>query len=410
VNPGPVDEDNPLHTGMNALALLACLVGAGCAGPRTPPSEAAPVPRDVPPPSAAAVRAAIDRGVGFLAKDQNSDGSWGTARYKQHNVLMPVPGGHQAVRTAVTALCVSALIDAGSDAPAAVAALERGEDWLIANVSKVRLSSANVMYNNWAHAYAVQALVRMLPRAPAGSERRRTVRSLVRGQIDKLVQHQHLDGGWGYYAYGTVTRRPLAGSNSFMTATVLVGLHEAREAGFTIPRNVVAKAMDSIRRQRHPDFSYAYGHSTVPNPTAGINLAPGSLARSQACNAAMLLWNDERTTPAVARAWLNRLCARHGWLSMARKTIRPHEGHYAIAGYFYYYGFYYAGYCLGGAPEADQRRLAGHVARLLLERQEKDGSWWDFPLFNYHRQYGTGFTLPTLVRCLPHLDPPAKVN
>jgi hypothetical protein len=33
--------------------------------------------------------------------------------------------------------------------------------------------------------------------------------------------------------------------------------------------------------------------------------------------------------------------------------------------------------------------------------QEKDGSWWDFPLYNYHQQYGTAFALMTLGRCRP---------
>jgi len=31
--------------------------------------------------------------------------------------------------------------------------------------------------------------------------------------------------------------------------------------------------------------------------------------------------------------------------------------------------------------------------------QEKDGSWWDFPLYNYHQQYGTAFALMSLGKC-----------
>jgi hypothetical protein len=30
--------------------------------------------------------------------------------------------------------------------------------------------------------------------------------------------------------------------------------------------------------------------------------------------------------------------------------------------------------------------------------QEKDGSWWDFPMFDYHQQYGTAFALMSLGR------------
>ena len=43
--------------------------------------------------------------------------------------------------------------------------------------------------------------------------------------------------------------------------------------------------------------------------------------------------------------------------------------------------------------------LADQVAGVLLPLQEKDGSWWDYPFYDYHQQYGTAFALLTLVRC-----------
>ena len=46
------------------------------------------------------------------------------------------------------------------------------------------------------------------------------------------------------------------------------------------------------------------------------------------------------------------------------------------------------------------------LARILLHLQEKDGSWWDYPLYDYHQQYGTAFALMTLVRC--RHDQPAR--
>jgi hypothetical protein len=39
------------------------------------------------------------------------------------------------------------------------------------------------------------------------------------------------------------------------------------------------------------------------------------------------------------------------------------------------------------------------LAHVLLRLQEKDGSWWDFPLYDYHQQYGTAFALMSLARC-----------
>ena len=49
-------------------------------------------------------------------------------------------------------------------------------------------------------------------------------------------------------------------------------------------------------------------------------------------------------------------------------------------------------------PEARARHQDA-LARIILAVQDADGSWWDFPLYDYHQQYGTGFALMTLRRC-----------
>src|SRR5947207_14375456 len=73
------------------------------------PKSPAPVP-------AAKLEAAIDRGVDFLLTTQNKDGSWGSAeKSKALNLYMPVPGSHHAMRVAVTAMGISALIDTGRE-------------------------------------------------------------------------------------------------------------------------------------------------------------------------------------------------------------------------------------------------------------------------------------------------------
>ena len=49
-------------------------------------------------------------------------------------------------------------------------------------------------------------------------------------------------------------------------------------------------------------------------------------------------------------------------------------------------------------PEADRKRWRPALEKILIERQEPDGSWWDFPLYGYHKPYGTAYALLTLVR------------
>ena len=56
------------------------------------------------------------------------------------------------------------------------------------------------------------------------------------------------------------------------------------------------------------------------------------------------------------------------------------------------------------APE-HLARHAAHLASDLLPMQEKDGSWWDYPLYNYHQFYGTGYALYAVSRVRESLYP-----
>jgi len=68
-------------------------------------------------------------------------------------------------------------------------------------------------------------------------------------------------------------------------------------------------------------------------------------------------------------------------------------------GIFFYFGHYYAARCIEELKPEQRSFYRNHLARVLLPLQGKDGSWWDFPLYNYHQQYGTAFALMALQRC-----------
>ncbi len=105
-------------------------------------------------------------------------------------------------------------------------------------------------------------------------------------------------------------------------------------------------------------------------------------------------------TDEVHKICLERLIARNGWLSVARKRPVPHESWFQVAGYFFYYGHYYAAFCLKTLPKTEQPLYQNHLAAIILPLQEKDGSWWDYPFYDYHQQYGTAMALMSLRRCL----------
>jgi len=393
---------------LSAVSLVGLAAGPPAADQRIAGGEQAgnphlqgPQPKPIDPPAPQEIRSAIQRGVDFLLKRQNPNGSWGSPyTLRPVEVFAPVPGAHHAFRAGTTGLCVAALVEAGSGRADVASTLDRAEAWMLRELPNLRRATPDAIYNNWGHAYSIQALVRLLSRPGLDEARKEKLRQLVRQQIEMLQRYEFLDGGWAYYDFAAHTQKPSGSTISFVTATVLVALHEAKQAGFDIPEPIVQRGTASILRQRKPDFSYLYGEYLKYAPMHPVNRPAGSLGRSQVCNLAMRLWGDSEVTDEVVRLWLDRLFARNLWLDMGRKRPIPHESHFAIAGYFFYYGHYYAARCIELLPPEQRTAYQSHLAHVLLRLQEKDGSWWDFPLYDYHQQYGTAFALMSLVRCL----------
>ena len=360
-------------------------------------------PDPVPATEPAAIEAAMHRGIEFLLKDQNRDGSWGTAgRTKDLNIYAPVPEAHLDYRTAVTALCVQALLESHDHSTAALAAIDRGEKCLFENLPQVRRSSPDVLYNIWAHGYGIQTLAAMYDRKPDDSERRKKIREVVGQQISMLGRYEAVDGGWGYYDFEFQTQIPASFTASFMSASVLLALNDAKRiVGVEVPQKLTDRAIASINRQQKPDLSYLYGEYLRNMPVSPINQTGSSLGRTQAANAALRAWGDKRITDDILTICLDRLFSRNIWLDIGRKRPIPHESYFAVAGYFYYFGHYYAARCIEMLPADERPPQQQQLAYRLIQLQEKDGTWWDYPLYNYHQQYGTAFALMSLARCLP---------
>lgn len=379
------------------LAAVVCLAGAGRgeaveSSVWTRKSQPLQVPVEE-------LDAAVARGRTFLAGSQNADGSFGSAeRTKDLNIMAGV-GSHLGFRAATTALAVQALIEEDDGSPGVTAAIDRGEQWLLEHLADVRRDDPRLIYNVWAHAYGIQALVAMHGRRPDDAARRARIEALIEGQFAKLSRYESAQGGWGYYDFTAGTQRPASSSTSFVNATVLIAFHDARVIGVEPPEKLVRRAIEATEAQMLPDFSYLYGSYLRWQPRRAVNRPGGSLGRSQACNLALRLWGDDRVTDEVLEEWLDRLIVRNGWLELGRKRPIPHESFFQVAGYFYFYGHYYAARVLDVLPPDVADGYRGNLARIILDVQDADGSWWDYPLYDYHQPYGTGYALMTLHRC-----------
>lgn len=342
----------------------------------------------------------IRKGVDFLVKTQNANGSWGGAtKTKGLNIYAPLPGAHHAFRMGTSSLALTGLLDSGDSRPEVLASIDKAEHWLLKELPRLRRADVTTTYNVWGHSYALQALSALAKRDGVSDEKMEIYKKAAQGQLDALVMYQDIDGGWGYYS-GIATGRPSGGSMCFTTAAVLVGVYDCQKAfGISLPESRLKLGIKSIQYQRNPDFTYSYAFKHKMWPRYPINRPGGSLGRSQAGNAALRLFDDPKVTNAIIIEWLDKLVKRNGWLDIGRKRPLPHETHFAVSGYFYYFGHYYAARCVEVLPVDVQKEWQAKLARIIIDKQESDGCWWDFPLYDYHQPYGTGFALSTLSRC-----------
>lgn len=392
------------------LIYSGLLLGSAVVAEDSPPASRAAEPAESPPRApvrpppaepvpAAELERALHRGVEYLVQHQNRDGSWGSPALQGGIPIFAGIGSHHAFGVAVTAMSVSALIESGDKSEAVIKAIERGEAHLIQQLPRVRRDDPMLIYNVWTHAYGIQALVRMYHRVPDNAERRQQIRELIQGQYEKLTKYESAQGGWGYYDFDGGTQRPASSSTSFVNAAVLIAMREANEIGSPPPEKILKRALEMTKAQRLPDGSYLYGYYLHKMPTHPINNPGGSLGRSQACALALCVWGDKRETDELLEQWLDRLITRNGWLSLGRKKPIPHESFFAVAGYFFYFGHYYAGLCVDQLPAAKQDFYKQHLTHILLDLQEADGSWFDYPFYSYHKPYGTAFAIMTLNAC-----------
>lgn len=357
----------------------------------------------------ATIDASILRGVDFLLTHQNKNGSWGSPRRtKDLNIYAPLPGAHHAYLAGASSLALCGLMDSADKRPEAQAAIDRAAAWTAAELPKLRRADQTTTYNVWGHAYGMRAMARLYSREQDPAKKTEWVR-LAQEQVDLVGRYEDVNGGWGYLDIydNLTTQKPSGIPTSFTTATVLLAMDEARSVmKVKLDEKIVPHAIAGMNLQRNPDFTYDYSFSHRYRPRLDINRPAGSLGRSQACNAALRAFGEKAVTDEVLVTWADRFLAREGFLSNGRKRPVPHEAPFKIAGYFYYYGIYYFTESVRLLPAEKQAPYARRLAALLLEHQEKDGSWWDYPLYDYHQAYGTGYSLMALSWCRSKLTPP----
>ncbi len=345
---------------------------------------------------AAAVQAAIAKGVDYLVQNQEQDGSFGAPRNVMLSETFATVCTYEAWTYATTGLVAMALADCGTT-PEAAKALDLAVDWLVKAPRPKRVSEWDCDHV-WGDVYGLQAVAHLLhhPRF-AADPRRAQLAAVGAALLLDLAAWQSPLGGWGYYE-GEILSKPNTWSTQFTTAAGVIAMEDAKLAGLPVDAANFDKAVRAVAHCRLPNGAYTYNIDAVSSP-AGlefINQTKGSLGRIQVGNVALL--RADQLDPRAIREGLDRFFAEHQFLEVARKKPIPHESWYAVAAYFFLFGHYYAAEAIELLP-ADQRpKYARALEAKLLEIQEADGAFWDFHISTYTRAYGTAFAVMSLAR------------
>lgn len=353
----------------------------------------------VQPPTLETVDQALARGRDFLLTHQNKNGSWGSFTGGNHwSVYCPPPSGPRAFESATTGLCIIGLeASPFREEPAVREAIDRAVDRLLELLPLLKRGDTLAFYDVWGHAYSLEAICKVARRLDPNSPRFLKLKQFAVDRIKRLDELTDVKGGWGYITFDGISQRPMSEPTSFLTATALIAYHDAHEVfGLTPPEKYFNRSFEFLKSQRTPAGTYVYSIMHASRPGLAINRHTGSLSRSPAGDLCLMQQDPQLISLRQLNDDLERLWSRSGWLSMALKKPIPHESFAQNSGYFFFYGYYYAARAIFQLPESTWLRHASQLADDLLPLQEKDGSWWDFPLYNYHKYYGTGYAMYSL--------------
>jgi hypothetical protein len=270
---------------------------------------------------------------------------------------------------------------------------DRGLEFILRS-RDVKRATPDLIYNVWAHTYAVQCLAVEL--RDGGDPR---IREALQWHLDRLNRYRTYMGGWNYYDFTGGLEPVSMGPTSFGTAAGLIALWEAKQSGMAVDNKLVSQSLHRLEDLRTPDGNYIYGWHLRYRPVHEANTVRGSIGRNQAGNDALLTWGSPKVTVQDAEIGLALFFKEHDYIEMGRKRQYPHESWHRTAAYYYYFGHYYASRLLSLVPAGERSKFARQLEAVILPHQEPDGSWWDYAMWDYHKPYGTAFALMTLLNC-----------
>jgi Prenyltransferase and squalene oxidase repeat len=276
------------------------------------------------------VTAATDRALDYLEQKQvktgDATGSWSTNQaFNALAMLAFMSKGHVPGRGKY-----GDVVEGGAVKPGV---LTRAKKYMLSWAAPTGYISSSSMYE---HGLATLALAEMYGMDPDPD-----LEAKLRKAVELIVKTQSPAGGWRY------TPAPVDQDMS-VTVMQVVALRAANNAEIPVPQQTFAKAIKYVRSCAGPGGGYGYA-------------GPGSGPQTSAAGALSLQLLGRYDDPTVPRA-------------LAYLAGVPVQWGGGNPNYFYYFHYYaiQANYQAGGKQWNDWHP---RVRELLLDKQNKDGSW-----------------------------------
>jgi prenyltransferase beta subunit len=313
-------RENTTETTMRLSLIAALAVLQFCAQ-----ADAAPQSKDkkdeVKMPDNA--RKSTARGLAWLAKQQNSDGSWSEARYP-HN-------------PAITAFALLAFLSQGHvpDQGTYGKELARGLRFLLSCSREDGYLIGTRGGNMYSHAMAALALAELW-----GVTQDKKIKPVLQKAIDLIVSSQNRQGGWRY------SPRPVDADIS-VTIMQVMALRAAKNAGIHVKDETMKNAIAYIKT--------CYDENTGGFTYQPRNRRPG-FART-AAGVCVLQLTGEYKAREIPRA-----------IEFLKDNFDARE--------HYWYGHYYASHAMHQIGGKEWKEWYARMVDTFLDFQRSDGSWW----------------------------------
>jgi hypothetical protein len=302
----------------------------------------------------------VKKGLDYVAKQQERDGHW--------------EGNGGSYPTTITALCGMNFLMEGSTIRDGKYAehIRKAVDWIMER------SQRNGMLGNpnnateaqrymYGHGYSLLFLAQIYGEEE-DSERRRRLEDILTRAVDFTAKAQTPRGGWGY-----VSSAEGGGfDEGSVTITQVQALRAARNAGITVPKSVIDKAHEYLKKCTTPSGGVIYSLANGGAFNGGER--PPLTAAAISC----LFSAGEYTSP-LAKKWV-KYCQSAIPID---KSGRDSFGHWEYTHYYYAQAIYILGeegYAKMFPESAPADRLTWSKYRdvvfdYIASRQSPDGSW-----------------------------------